>query len=162
MPYWRLYYHLIWTTKNRHPLIASAWEADLYGYLWGKAAAMGCLPHAIGGVADHVHVVISIPPRLAVAQVVGRLKGASAHHVNHVLAERKSFQWQAGYGALTFGERALPRVVRYVQRQKVHHAAHTLWPFLEQAPEAAPDDAVPAPGGPMPSSDGLEPGVRPG
>lgn len=79
MPYWRLFYHVIWATKHRIQLIEPAWEYDLYGYIWGKSTALECIPHAIGGMYDHLHIAISIPPKLAVATVVGQLKGASSH-----------------------------------------------------------------------------------
>lgn len=75
MPYWRLFYHAVWGTKNRLDLIDPAWENDLYGYIRGKATALECIPHAINGMSEHIHVVISIPPKLAVATVIGHLKG---------------------------------------------------------------------------------------
>ena len=134
MPYWRLFYHVVWTTKNRWPLIEPRWEADLHGYLFGKATALNCIPHAINGIEDHVHVVLSIPPRLAVADVVGQLKGASSYHVNHAVLTEGSFAWQSEYGVFSFAERFLPRVVAYVQNQKKHHAHETLWPLLEETP----------------------------
>ena len=49
MPYWRLFYHIVWSTKNRLDLIDPAWEKDVYGYIWGKATALECIPHAIDG-----------------------------------------------------------------------------------------------------------------
>jgi putative transposase len=133
MPRWRLFYHVVWTTCDREPLIEAAWEKALHGYLWGKADALGCIPHAVGGIEDHVHLALSIPPRLAVATVVGRLKGASSHHVSHALTPGGAFAWQAEYGVFSFSERALPRVVAYVHDQRNHHAAGTLWPKLEDA-----------------------------
>ena len=125
MPYWRLFYHVVWGTKNRLPLIESAWEEDLHGYIWGKATALECIPHAINGMSEHLHVVISIPPKLAVATLIGQLKGASSHHVNDNYADGV-FAWQAEYGVLSFSERSLSRVVDYVKNQKKHHAANTL------------------------------------
>ena len=132
MPYWRLFYHVIWATRNREPLIAPDWEAALHGYLWGKADALGCIPHAIGGVEDHLHVALSIPPRLSVAQVTGQLKGASSHHVSRELSGAP-FAWQKEYGVLSFSERALPKVVAYIHNQKQHHAAGRLWLMLERS-----------------------------
>ena len=70
MPYWRLFYHITWGTKNRLALIEPAWESDLYGYLWGKATALECIPHAIGGMPDHVHLAISIPPKQSFAKLL--------------------------------------------------------------------------------------------
>jgi putative transposase len=106
-------------------LIESAWEADLHGYIWGKATALECIPHAINGMSEHVHVAISIPPKIAVATLIGQLKGASSHHVNDNYLNG-AFAWQAEYGVLSFSERSLARVVEYVQNQKKHHAGNTL------------------------------------
>jgi len=106
----------------------------LYGYLWGKAAAIECTPHAINGLNDHIHIVISIPPKIAVAKVVGRLKGASSHHITHTILNDEPFAWQSEYGVVTFSERHLPDIVAYVQNQKKHHAQGTLWKNLEYFP----------------------------
>ena len=131
MPYWRLFYHVVWGTKNRLPLIDSAWDNDLYGYLWGKATALECIPHAINGMSEHVHVVVSIPPKLAVATAIGQLKGASSHHINDVYVSNNAFAWQAEYGVVSFSEKSLPAVVNYVRNQKKHHAENTLKMSME-------------------------------
>ena len=125
MPYWKLFYHITWGTKNRLALIEPVWESDLYGFLWGKATALECIPHAVGGMPDHTHVVISIPPKIAVAKLIGQLKGASSHHINEKYASG-SFAWQAEYGVFSFSEKALPTIVEYVKNQKKHHSENTL------------------------------------
>lgn len=125
MSYWRLFYHVVWGTKNRLELIDPAWEKDLYGYIWGKATALECIPHAIGGMPDHIHVVISIPPKVSIAILIGQLKGASSHHINKNFTAG-SFGWQAEYGVFSFSEKALPKIVDYVNNQKKHHAANML------------------------------------
>lgn len=137
MPYWRLFYHVVWGTKNRLALIDPAWEKDLHGYIWGKATALGCIPHAIGGMPDHMHVAISIPPKLPVATLIGQLKGASSHHVNQKYVGG-SFMWQAEYGVLSFSEKSLSIVVDYVNNQKKHHANHSLNLELETIPLDVP------------------------
>ncbi|MGH2535591.1 MAG: IS200/IS605 family transposase [Thermomicrobiales bacterium] len=83
---------------------------------------------------DHIHVAVSIPPSILISTVVGRLKGASAHAVNHngQWTVSSPFAWQGEYGIHSFGENALPTVVAYVQNQETHHAADTLWPGLER------------------------------
>ncbi|HLO32221.1 MAG TPA: IS200/IS605 family transposase [Anaerolineales bacterium] len=130
MPYWRLFYHAVWATKNRLELIDPAWEKDLYGYIWGKATALECIPHAIGGMPEHTHIAISIPPKLCVATLIGQLKGASSHYINEKYAGG-SFLWQAEYGVLSFSEKSLSRVVDYINNQKKHHAENTLNIALE-------------------------------
>jgi putative transposase len=111
-------------------LIDPAWEKDLYGYIWGKATALECVPHAIGGMPDHIHVAISIPPKLAVATLIGQLKGASSHHINQNYADG-SFIWQAEYGVFSFSEKALSSIVDYVNHQKKHHAENALKMAME-------------------------------
>jgi putative transposase len=133
MSYWRLFYHVVWGTKNRLDLIDPAWEKELYGYIRGKATALECIPHAINGMSDHIHVVISIPPKLCVATLVGKLKGASSHHINQNYADG-AFLWQAEYGIFSVSERSLRMVVEYVNNQKKHHANKTLNVGLENMP----------------------------
>ena len=131
MPYWRLFYHAVWGTKNRLELIDPVWEKDLYGYIWGKATALECIPHAIGGISEHIHVAISIPPKLSVATLIGQLKGASSHHINENYTGG-SFMWQAEYGVFSFSEKSLSTVVDYVNNQKRHHADNTLTLAMEK------------------------------
>ena len=131
MPYWRLFYHIVWGTKNREEFISPTWESDLYGYLWGKATALECIPHAIGGMPDHTHIVLSIPPKLAVATTIGLLKGSSSHHINTNYING-TFAWQGEYGAFSFSEKALPKIVAYVKNQKKHHADGTLYSQMEE------------------------------
>jgi putative transposase len=133
MSYWRLFYHAVWSTKYRQALIDPAWEKELYGYLWGKATALECTPHAINGMADHIHIVLSIPPKLAIASVIGKLKGASSHHINqnHPGGE---FAWQQEYSVFSLSESAIEAVVGYVRSQKSHHAESTSIAELETIP----------------------------
>jgi putative transposase len=130
MPYCSLFYHVIWGTKNRLDLIDPAWEKDLYGYIRGKGTALECFPYAVGGMSDHIHVAISIPPKLSVATVIGQLKGASSHHINKTYVDG-SFMWQTEYGVFTFSEKALASVVHYINNQKKHHAENTLNAAME-------------------------------
>ncbi|QLE54906.1 IS200/IS605 family transposase [Nostoc sp. TCL26-01] len=132
MTLWRLYYHLVWTTKNRQPLITSNKEQQLYNYILGKAQALNCQIHAIDGIEDHIHVVVTIPPSLAVSEFVKKIKGSSSHHLNHSSnASSDKFAWQEGYGVFSLGYKQLKDVVIYVQNQKIHHSQLTTHPYLE-------------------------------
>ncbi|MDP1545521.1 MAG: IS200/IS605 family transposase [Anaerolineales bacterium] len=132
MPYWKLYYHFIWGTKNRLPLIDPALESDLHKVIAAKIKGMDGFLHAIGGVEDHVHIAVSIPPKLAPAKFVGDVKGNSSHYVNHVIKPGFEFYWQDEYGVLSFGEKNLASVVRYVHNQKQHHLDGTLIAAMEK------------------------------
>ena len=131
MPYWKLYYHFIWGTKNRLPFIDSALESDLYRAIAAKAQDLGGFVHAISGTEDHVHLAISIPPKVASAKFIGDVKGNSSHYVNHIIKPDFEFYWQDEYGVLSFGEKNLPAVVRYIRNQKLHHANGTLIAAME-------------------------------
>ena len=132
MSYWRLFYHIVWATKNREPLLKAEWEQDLYGYLWGKATALGCLPHAINGMQDHIHLLISIPPKYSISRIVGHIKGSSSRYINSELRPINKFEWQSGFGAISISESGFSTVVQYVLKQKQHHTNGTLKNILEK------------------------------
>jgi putative transposase len=126
MAFWRTYYHLVWATENRQPLITTERESELYGYIIGKADYLGCIVHAIGGVEDHIHLVVSIPPKLSVSEFVKTIKGSSAYHFNHTPSTSGlGFSWQHGYGVLTLGGKQLEDAKAYVNNQKEHHSYGT-------------------------------------
>ena len=131
MPYWNLYYHFVWVTKNRLLLIDSVLEPEIYRAIAAKAQKLGGFVHAIGGIEDHVHLAVSVPPKIALAKFVGDVKGNSSHFVNYVIKPEYEFHWQAEYGVVSFGERNLASVVRYIHSQKQHHANGTLIAAME-------------------------------
>ena len=133
MSLWRLYYHLTWATGERYPVITSDIEPKLYGYIIGKAHALDCIMHAIGGTESHIHLVTSIPPKLSIADFAQRTKGSSAHYLNHGLATPlPKFRWQRGYGVFSLGRKQLDEAVAYVRNQKVHHRQNTVILSLER------------------------------
>jgi REP element-mobilizing transposase RayT len=133
MSYWQLFYHIVWSTKQRQPLITPQIEPLIYDFLRAKAISLGGVVFAINGMEEHVHVVASIPPRIAVAKFVGQLKGVSSAKINKMRGiEEPRFAWQAEYGVFSFDHKRLPNVVAYVNRQKEHHAAGNLIPVLER------------------------------
>jgi putative transposase len=136
--YWRIFYHLVWATKQREPLLDDRCEAMVHGTILNKAKELGITIHVIGGVEDHVHLVSTIPPKLAVAEGVRQLKGASSHYVNHQCCGEQKFAWQDGYGVLTLGERSMPDVVKYVKDQRQHHNTGTIIPIFERIDENEP------------------------
>jgi REP element-mobilizing transposase RayT len=133
MALWRLYYHLVWATKERQALITPDKESKLYSYIIGKADTLGCIVHAIGGIENHIHLVASIPPSLSIADFVKNIKGSSAHHLNYGLPNScSSFNWQRGYGVFSLGGKQLAQAVDYVKNQKAHHLQGTTISALEQ------------------------------
>ncbi len=132
MAFWRLYYHLVWATKNRLPLITNDIEENLYNHIIGKADSIECITHAIGGIENHIHLVISIPPKLSITTFVQNIKGSSSHYVNHGIANNETtFAWQRGYGVFSLSEKKLNIAVNYVKNQKQHHSDGTIITLLE-------------------------------
>ncbi len=132
MTYWNLFYHFVWSTKGRLPLIEAGLEADLYRAIAAKIQKQEGIVHAIGGTAEHIHLAVSLPPKTAPANFIGEVKGNSSHFVNHVLMPGFEFHWQDAYGVLSFSKKDLPAVVRYIHDQKRHHADGTLSAAMEQ------------------------------
>lgn len=132
MAYWRLFYHFVWSTKLRRPLIQPEIESSLHNVIAAKAAQIGGFVHAVGGVEDHIHLVVSVPPKLSLSDFISQVKGNSSHFVNQEL--NVPFAWQAEYGVVSFGGKQLDLVVKYVKNQREHHADKTTIAFLERSP----------------------------
>ena len=124
-----LYVHAIWATWRRRPLIDPEIEPRIFGAIAEKSNQLKCVLHAIGGTADHLHVLLRMHPALSVARVVGESKGASSHLVHREM--RTLFRWQTGYAAFTVAAQDVPAVESYIRRQKEHHLEETIEPRLE-------------------------------
>ena len=134
MAYWYCYYHVIWATQYRKPIITPYLEPLIYQWIKDKSEAMKSEVLAVNGIEDHIHVAVTIPPTLAATEWVRHVKGYSAHKVNGVFPDAAElFKWQSGYGLITVGPKHLPRLIDYVTHQKRHHAENTVINSLEQA-----------------------------
>jgi REP element-mobilizing transposase RayT len=122
----RLYYHIVWTTKYRQPIITEEIEKFLFPFLENKAKRFGCKIHKCNGTEDHIHIAISIPPAECVSDIIGKLKGSSSYFLNKELQITENFYWQDGYGVMSFAERNLPSIVKYIEKQKEHHRENKL------------------------------------
>jgi putative transposase len=134
MPLWRLFYHLVWSTQERKPLISPAHEQILYPHIKGKADFLECQLHAIGGIENHIHLIVSIPPKLSISDFAKRIKGSSARYLNQELATDNNykFAWQHEYGMFSLGEQRLEWAIAYVENQRQHHSTGKVVKVLEQ------------------------------
>ena len=132
MPYWRLFYHFVWGTKYGEPMIAKEFEESLYKAMSAKVKELEGIAHAVGGIDNHVHLVVTVPPKVALSTFIGQVKGNTSHFVNHEIQPGYAFAWQGEYGVVSFGERHLPWVVRYAHDQARHHAKGTTVARLER------------------------------
>jgi len=132
LPYWRLFYHVVWGTKGREPLIGDWFASALYQRVADKAVQLDAIVHAVNGTEDHIHLAASIPPAMALAEMVRQVKGSSSHFINHELDLPVPFAWQAEYGVVSIGQKQLSTVVEYIKGQKQHHTQQTTIPMLER------------------------------
>ena len=115
-----LHYHLIFSTKNRHPLIKSSWEQRLHTYVCGILSKQGAVLECIGGTADHIHIVVRLKPNHCLSDILRELKAGSSGWVHRELGYR-FFDWQNGYGAFTVSSSDMTQLKYYVDIQKDHH-----------------------------------------
>jgi putative transposase len=132
-----MFFHIVWSTKDRHPFIGDLEQEIISESLKLTLTELDVIPHAIGYMPDHVHVVVSIPPKVAVADLVRRMKGASSRALNsdRRRLDQPTFRWQDEYGVVTFGEKALPQVLNYVLNQGTIHANRQTWATMERTTE---------------------------
>lgn len=144
--YWELYYHLVWRTKESAPMLTRYIEPQVHKYLTHRALeTTDAIVHAVGGIEDHVHIAVSLPPTIEIAKWVGDLKGACAYAINHGPAGVGTLAWQTGYGVVSFGKRDLPWVVEYIKNQREHHAAARIEDRLERITQIEIDPEPPRP-----------------
>lgn len=144
--YVAIYLHLVWGTWDREPLLHGEVERLIYRAIGEKCSDLRARMVALGGVEDHVHLLVMLPSTLTVATLVGQVKGASAHLANHTEPAQSAelFKWQGTYGAFSLGQQQVPHVVEYIRRQREHHALGTLRSEWEEVSrEDGEDDSAP-------------------
>ena len=118
--YLSLHYHLVFGTKNRESFIDPAWRASLHEYLGGTLLGLDAFPEGIGGVGDHVHILVGLKSTHCLADVLRELKKASSGWV-HEKIKLPSFAWQEGYAAFTVSATSRKAVRKYIAHQEEHH-----------------------------------------
>ena len=111
--------HLVFSTKNREPLVSVETQPKLHAYLVGILANLNCPALQVGGTADHVHLLFSLGRTTTVADIVEDAKTGSSKWMKRQGVS--AFSWQAGYGAFSIGQSQVPAVVRYIGQQEQHH-----------------------------------------
>jgi REP-associated tyrosine transposase len=140
-PFTQLYLHCIWATWDREPLVTAEIEQPLYAFILDKTRELHCVPIAIDGVSDHVHLLARWSPTVSVAEFIGEVKGASSHFVTHQLLRADLFKWQGAYGAFTVSRDQVEPVRHYIEHQKEHHAKQTVISAWEQSTNEGSDAA---------------------
>jgi len=119
-----LHFHIVFSTKDRHPFIVDEWRGRLHEYLGGLIRAGGAIPEAVGGTADHVHLLAGLRASRSLADFVQDIKQTSSRWV-HENVGVKNFAWQPGYGAFTVSVSHREAVRTYIAKQIEHHRTKT-------------------------------------
>jgi REP-associated tyrosine transposase len=119
--YTSLYYHIVFSTKNRVKHIKPEIEQRVWEYIGGIARENKIIALQVGGAEDHVHMLLKASPALAPSKIAQLIKGGSSLWIHTEFPELRGFAWQEGYGAFTVSKSAAPDVQRYIQNQRDHH-----------------------------------------
>ena len=124
--------HCTFSTKDRCPVIDPDLESRLWPYLGGIARENRMKALAIGGTADRLHALLSLPGVISFAKAVQLIKGGSSKWINDTFSRREKFEWQEGYGAFSVSSSQVPKTIAYINNQKEHHRQKTFQEeFLE-------------------------------
>jgi putative transposase len=113
--------HLVFSTKNRDPLIDVRIEEELFKYIGGICRELKCPSHKIGGTDDHVHIACSLSRTITISKLLEEVKSSSSKWIKTKGAQYAAFAWQNGYGAFSIGQSQLPNLCRYIADQREHH-----------------------------------------
>ncbi len=108
------------------PLVTGDIQYIIYNAIAQQCRELKCILIAIGGVADHVHILAGYPPRLTVSELIGKAKGSSSYLITHEVKPGSFFKWQGGYGAFTVIHHHVDQVANYIRNQVQHHSQKML------------------------------------
>lgn len=121
----QLYYHIVFSTKNRAPLINEQWESKLYQYIAGICSNKNQKILLVNGHKDHIHILLSLNPNVCLSDVVRDIKSSSTKYINDNGFVNFKFYWQEGYGAFSCSSSQLEKIYGYIKNQKEHHFKQT-------------------------------------
>jgi len=125
MSYVSSHYHCVFSTKERRPLITTALRQRLWPFLGGIARQNQMKAIEVGGMPDHVHILLSLPSTLSIAKALQLIKGGSSKWVHETFPEHRLFSWQVKYGAFGVSVSQLDKTIQYIKDQEEHHRKMT-------------------------------------
>jgi putative transposase len=126
MPYIRVWIHMVWSTKNREPILTAELRSAVLDHIVLQAEQKNIFLDTIGGYLDHVHALISLGSDQTIARIAQLLKGESSHWLNKSGVLKGRFEWQEEYFAVSVGDSALQTLQKYIQTQEEHHRRKSL------------------------------------
>ncbi len=118
-------FHVVFSTKYRAPIILNDFKEELYAYVGGIARGEGTQLICIGGMPDHIHMMIKIKPIHSLSDLMQRIKGKSSKWINQKRFTKSKFFWQPGYGGFSVSESQIDKVKTYIRNQGEHHKRKT-------------------------------------
>jgi putative transposase len=119
--YSKIYIQVVIPVKGAHSFILPEWEVELYKYITGAVQGEGNKLLAINGVYNHIHFLFGMKPTYRISDGIREIKKSSNDFIRNKIKVCKKFEWQQGFGAFSYGEWDVDRVIRYIQNQKEHH-----------------------------------------
>jgi len=130
--YTNLLYHIIFSTKDRRPIITKTCQSRLYEYIGGTIRGIDGISLAVNGTEDHIHLLAKLRPDRALSDMLRDLKANASGWMKDVFPDLDEFSWQRGYGAFTVSASQVEQVRDYIARQKAHHKKRSFWDeFIE-------------------------------
>ena len=123
--YTQIYIQFVFAVKHRNGLIHSSWKNELYKYITGIVQNNKHKMICINGVADHIHILISVKPTQSLSDLMQDVKGSSSKWINEMKFVKGKFEWQEGFGAFSYAKSELKNVIAYIENQEEHHRQKT-------------------------------------
>jgi putative transposase len=120
--YTKLFYHIVFSTKQRQSFISASVEEELYKYLAGIVRGIGGSCIAVNGMPDHIHMLVMLPPKIALSDAMREIKANSSKWLHETKPALTQFGWQDGFAAFTVSKSGVEAVHEYIREQKSHHA----------------------------------------
>jgi REP element-mobilizing transposase RayT len=121
-----VFLHLVWATWDRVPLITPQVERELHRCIHTEVEQQGCTVLALNGIEDHVHLLVTMPSTVSIAELVKQVKGVSSRLANLELFRHGEFKWQGSYGAFSISHWDVDKIAAYIKDQKKHHAEQSI------------------------------------
>ena len=137
--YTQILYQIVFSTKNREQTLSKNNRDELYKYIWGVLKNKNCHLYRIGGITDHIHIVTSLHPTIALASLIKDIKLASSDHIKTHQLFPEFNGWQVGYGAFTYSFKDKDKLIEYVKNQEDHHATKS---YIEELIELLKEHGI--------------------
>jgi putative transposase len=125
MSYVCAYFHCAFSTKERRPFITPDLRERLWPFLGGIARRNKMKAIEVGGVEDHVHILLSLPSTMAISKAMQLIKGGSSKWIHETFSDQREFAWQEEYGAFSVSVSQLDKTIEYIRGQPEHHRKMT-------------------------------------